>query len=158
MLRDTATGLAQNIDPALMVKLAGATLQQDTITISSFGAGARFQADTAAFTDSTLYGAFYNDGSDTLIVTKIWAVMSGGTSDTLGVQLYYNDSLNVIGSAIATSTLPVNSTTVGNATSTLTNQKIPPGNWVWCKSPTVIAGRKPYFLSVSMIGYKSRRL
>ncbi len=127
----------------------------DTITIASFGYGARLAGDTAAATDSSLYGSFYHDGSDTLIITGLRAVITSG--DTLGVQVYYNDTINVIGSAVAASTLAVNSSTTGNSTTTFSNNKIPPGNWVWCKSPTVVAGRKPEYLSVSLIGYRKTR-
>ena len=136
--------------------IAGAINVIDTTTLITFSAGERLIADTLTFTDSTIYGSLYNDGSDTLIITKLIAVMNGGNSDTLGVQVYFNDSVNVIGSTVATSTLACNSTTTGNSTTTLTNYKIPPGNWVWCKTPVVVAGRKPYHLSVSLIGYKKR--
>lgn len=138
------------------------TRQQDTVTLASFGAGARFEADTALFTDSTLYGSFYNDGSDTLVITKVKAVMNGGTSDTLGYNLYYNDTINVVGNTFFIATEPVTSTTTGdqaNADNYIGGSppiKIPPGNWVWLKTPTVVTGRKPYYFSVSIIGYKKR--
>ena len=139
-----------------------AAWKYDTTTLVTLSAGARFQADTALFTDSTLYGSFYLDGNDTLVITGLKAVMNGGTSDTLGIQVYYNDTINVIGTSMFTATLPINSTTVGTSpdaddwTGGAAPFKIPPGNWVWLKSPTVVAGRKPYYLSVSIIGYKKR--
>lgn len=138
------------------------TRQQDTITLASFPAGARFEADTALFSTTTIYGSFYNDGSDTLVITKVKAVMNGGTSDTLGYNIYYNDTINVVGSTFFIATEPVTSTTTGdqaNADNYIGGSppvKIPPGNWVWLKTPTVVAGRKPYYFSVSIIGYKKR--
>lgn len=128
----------------------------DTTTLATFTAGARFAADTALFTDSTLYGSFYLDGNDTLIVTKIRAVMNGGTSDTLGLKVSFNDTINVDGTRIKTADIAINSTTTGNETTSFDNPKIPPGNWVWMKTPTVVAGRKPQYVSVSIIGYKKR--
>ena len=147
---DTANGgTMYTIDPAL---IGGG---YDTCTIATFSAGAGFAIDTTAFTDSTIYGSFYNAGNDTLIITSIIGVVKN-TGKTIGVQAYYNSSFNTGGNAIATSTLTVTSNTTGNSTSTFTNQKIPPGNWVWMKSPTVTAGQKPTYLSVSLIGYKKR--
>lgn len=137
------------------------TFQQDTISIASFGAGGGQAGDTTSFSTSTIYGSFYNDGSDTLMVTNVRAVMNGGTNDTLGYKIVYNDTLNVDGTYIGI--VPLTNTTTGenadydlypNATAPM---KIPPGNWVWCKTPTVVAGRKPYFFSVTLLGYKKRK-
>lgn len=138
------------------------TRQQDTITLASFGAGSGIVGDTTAFSTSTIYGSFFWDGSDTLVITKVKAVMNGGTSDTLGYNIYYNDTMNVVGSTFFIATEPVTSTTTGNEANTNNYingsppVKIPPGNWVWCKTPTVVTGRKPYYFSVSIIGYKKR--
>ncbi len=158
---NSQTGASQTIAGDGFVSVASSSNTHtltftDHTTLATFSAGARFQADTALFTDSTIYGSYFNSTNDTVIIEQIVAVMNGGTSDTLGVQIYYNDTLNVVGSAVATSTLAVNSTTTGNSTTTLTNYKVPPSNWIWCKTPVVVAGRKPYYLSVSIIGYRKK--
>jgi hypothetical protein len=146
----------------LQVTNGAAAWKYDTTTLVTFSAGARLPGDTAVFTDSTLYGSFYLDGNDTLIITKVRAVLNGGTSDTLGYNIWYNDTINVIGSPMFSITEPVNSTTTGNLaenddyTGGSPPFKIPPGNWVWMKTPTVVAGRKPHYLSISLIGYKKR--
>lgn len=124
-------------------------------TLSTFGAGARLPGDTAAFTDSTLYGSFYNDGQDTLIITAMRIVMQG-TNDTLTINVEWNDSLNVTGTKLKTAYAPANNNYTGNSYTLFDNTKIPPGNWVWCKSPYVLPGRRPNYLSVTLIGYKKR--
>lgn len=121
--------------------------------IISFTAGAGFAADTTVFTDSTLYGSFYT-GQDSFYVTRAFAVLKGQSGDTLGIQIIYNDSINVTGTVIGGGTFAVNSRTVGNDLTISSNQGVPPGSWVWLKSPTVIAGKKPEYLSITLIGYR----
>ena len=132
------------------------TIPYDTIALATFGAGAGLAGDTAAFSTTSLYGSFYNDGSDTLIITKLIAVMQG-TNDTLSVRIQWNDSINVSGTKLVNTPSPINNNYTGNSVTTFDNTKIPPGNWVWCDSPTVIDGRKPKYLSVTLIGYKKRK-
>jgi hypothetical protein len=124
-------------------------------TVATFGAGARLPGDTAAFTDSTIYGSFYNDGEDTLIITAMRIVMQG-TNDTLTINVEWNDSLNTTGTKLKTAYAAANNNYTGNSYTSFDNTKIPPGNHVWCKSPTVIPGRRPTYLSVTLIGYKKR--
>lgn len=124
-------------------------------TLATFGAGARLPGDTAAFTDSTIYGSFYNDGEDTLIITAMRIVMQG-TNDTLTINVEWNDSLNTTGTKLKTAYAAANNNYTGNSYTSFDNTKIPPGNHVWCKSPTVIPGRRPTYLSVTLIGYKKR--
>lgn len=178
LIRDTATGLVQNIDPTLLTvsgvtagsqgqiyqtSNGAATWKYDTTTLVTFTAGANFAADTAAFTDSTIYGSFKLMGNDTFYVTGVSVVSysNNAITDSLGIQITYNDTINVIGSHVFAATYGVNNGTTGQDADaddfTGSNSvPIPPGNWVWLKSPTVVAGRKPYHLSVSIIGYKKR--
>lgn len=121
--------------------------------IISFTAGAGFAADTTVFTDSTLYGSFYT-GQDSFYVTKAFAVLKGQSGDTLGIQMVYNDTFNVTGTVVGGGTLAVNNRTTGNSFDISTNSGIPPNVWVWLKSPTVVAGKKPEYLSVTLIGYR----
>ena len=138
----------------------------DTITLFVFGAGSGgAEADTALFTTSNIYGSFYNAGSDTLIITNLRAVMIAGTTqlgtDTLAIQVYWNDTLNVaLGDSytvLNTSPLGINSTTVGTTDTSFDNSAIPPNRWVWCKSPGVVTGRKPKALVVQLTGFKRNR-
>lgn len=138
----------------------------DTIPLFTFGAGSGgLESDTALFTTSNIYGAFYNTGSDTLIVTNLRAVMIAGTTplgtDTLSIQVYWNDTINVtLGNSFTvlnTNPLGITSTTVGTIDTSFDNNAIPPGRWVWCKTPGVVTGRKPKALIVQLSGFKRNR-
>lgn len=132
------------------------SLINDTLTLAVFGGGSGAVADSSVFSTDALYGSLYLD-VDTFFVTKIVGNISSGATDTLGIQLYFNDSLNTGTAAIASSTIALTSRPQGHSTTTFSTSTIPPGNFIWAKSPTVIAGRKPEYLSVSLIGYRKRR-
>lgn len=146
-----------------------APMLADTIPLFVFGAGGGNAGDTTLFTATTIYGSFYNKGSDTLRITELRAVMGHGLGlDTLGVQVWWNDSINVETSQagkLNTATLPIGrtgtstspGTTTGTTDTSFANSKIPPGVWVWCKTPYVPAAslkRKPVYLNVQISGYK----
>lgn len=125
-------------------------LAEDTITIASFGAGSGAAGDTTAFSTSAIYGSFYNSGSDTLVITSSCATLQGSSAN-INYTIYYNDTLNVVGTTVVTDALT--STTTADCAS-VSAVKIPPGNWVWVKSTTVTT--KPTYFSLSLIGYKKR--
>jgi len=131
------------------------TWAYDTATIASFGAGAGLSTDTAAFQTTSIYGSFYNDGSDTLIITKVMGVLQG-SSPSITPTIYFNDSLNVTAGAtkLVNSPSALTNTTTGTAITSFDNYKIPPGVWVWVSTGTV--GTKPTYFSLSLIGYKKR--
>jgi len=153
---DTAT-----LFPAVRATISGVsdsskfTLQRDTIALASFGAGGGQSGDTTSFSTSTIYGSFYNDGSDTLVITSIRAVLQG-SSPSLVPTVYYNDSINVTAGAtkLVNSPSALTNTAVG-VSSTPDNKKIPPGVWVWVKTETVTT--KPTYFSLTLIGYKKRK-
>ena len=131
------------------------TFQQDTISLASFGAGGGQSGDTTTFSTSTIYGSFYNDGSDTLVITSIRAVLQG-SSPSLVPTVYFNDSLNVTAGATKLVNSPATLTnTATGASATPDNKKIPPGVWVWVKTETVTT--KPTYFSLTILGYKKRR-
>jgi len=141
-------------------------VDSDTTTLFVFGTGSGgLEVDTALFTTSNIYGSFFNSGSDTLIITSLRAVMIAGTTpkgtDTLAIQVYWNDTINVaLGNSytvLNTSALGINSTSIGTVDTSFDNNAIPPNRWVWCKSPGVVVGRKPKALIVNLTGYKRNR-
>lgn len=141
-------------------------VDSDTVPLFIFGAGSGgAEADTALFTTSNIYGSFYNAGSDTLIITSLRAVMIAGSTplgtDTLAIQVYWNDTINVTTGAsvtvLNTNPLGINSTTVGTTDTSFNNATIPPNVWVFCKSPGVVTGRKPKALTVQLTGFKRNR-
>ena len=130
------------------------------------GAGSGgMEADTALFTTSNIYGSFFNAGSDSLVITSFRPVMIAGSTplgtDTLSLQVYWNDSINVTTGAsvtvLNTNPLGINSTTTGTNYTSFDNAVIPPNVWVFCKSPGVVTGRKPKALIAPLIGFKRNR-
>lgn len=131
------------------------SMKYDTTALASFGGGGGQAGDTIAFSTSTIYGSFYNSGSDTLIITSAQVVLQG-TSPSVLVNLYWNDSLNVTAGAtkMVAAGNTITNTATGTAITSLSNTKIPPGNWVWLKTDTVTT--KPTYLSFTLLGYKKR--
>jgi hypothetical protein len=130
-------------------------LQFDTVPLVSFGAGSGAAGDTSAFTTSAVYGSFYN-GSDTLIITQMRAGVLG-TSPSITTEIYWNDSLNITdGATILVSGGTSVTGTIGatNVTS-FTNNKIPPGVWVFCRTSAVAT--KPTYFTLTLLGYKKRK-
>ena len=153
----TPTGGLQNILLGNNLILDGNTLSAytDTITLASFSAGAGLGTDTAAFQTTSIYGSFYNDGNDTLIITKEMAILQG-SSPSITPTVYWNDSLNVTAGSVKLINSPsaLTNTATGISVTSFDNYKIPPGVWVWVATPTV--GTKPTYFSLSLIGYKKR--
>ena len=131
-------------------------IKRDTVTLASFGAGGGQAGDTTAFSTSTIYGSFYNDGTDTLVITSMRGILQG-TSPSVTYDVYYNDSLNVTAGAskLVTAGTALTNTATGAAVTSFDNTKIPPGVWVWVKTTTVTT--KPTYFSLSLVGYKSRK-
>lgn len=140
-------------------------LQADTTVLFVFLGGGANAGDTTSFTTSTIYGSFRTGPSDTTIITSINAVMVAGTTplgtDTLGIQIYFNDSINVTtgGSVrlLNAATLGINSVTTGTVDASFANNTIYPGERVFCKSPGVVTGRKPIYFECTVYGYKRNR-
>lgn len=128
---------------------------RDTTTLYSFGAGIAAAGDTAAFTTSSLYGAFFNSTTDTIVVTRFQVGLLG-TSPSINVKLWFNDSLAVTAgaTAIVNAGNTCTNTAGGTSVTAFDNAKIPPGVWVWLSSPSVTT--KPTYLSLSLIGFKKK--
>ena len=133
--------------------------QSDTIPSFPFGGGGGNLADTASFTNSTYYGSFFNKGSDTLLVRSIYGIIvTGSGTSTIGVQLYWNDTLKyTTADSLNAAPFTVNSTTTGNEDVSFFHYIIPPNVWVWMMSPTISVGNKPSMLSVTMSYSKQNR-
>lgn len=126
-----------------------------------FGGGGNCAFDTLAFTTSTVYGSFYNGGSQTLVVDSLNIILGHGLGlDTLGVQVQWHKTF-LSGSAtkLNTTTMPIGtwiSRTTGIVITSFTNIQIPPGVRVWCTTPYVPADalkRKPVYMEVSLVGH-----
>lgn len=127
----------------------------DTSAIFVFGGGGGNAGDTAAFTTSTIYGSFFNEGSDTLAITSLRVVMLGDATDTLSVDILWDVNLNDgTPTELNSDPFPVNSFTTGDEDTSFAAYKIPPDSWVWCETPGVVAGRKPTYFNAQISGYK----
>jgi hypothetical protein len=137
-------------------KTVESILQFDTVPLAVFGAGSGAAGDTAAFTTSALYGSFYNAGNDTLIITQMRAGVLG-TSPSITTEVYWNDSLNVIGDGatlLVTGGTSVTSTIGATNVTSFTNNKIPPNVWVFVRTSAVAT--KPTYFTLTLLGYKKR--
>lgn len=124
-------------------------------TIATFGAGGGNDADTTSFNTTTIYGSFFNNGTDSLVITRFQAVLQG-SSPSITYKVFYNDSLNVEAGATAlvTAGTAVNNIYAGSKVEVFDNNKIPPNVWVWVKTSTVTT--KPTYFSLSLIGYRKK--
>lgn len=134
-------------DDTVQLKLV-AWLTSDTIIIGAFSA-------VDSFNTSFIYGSFYNNGSDTLVVTEMIACLQG-TTPSLTVDIEWHATLGS-GSATGLNTTPptITSITTGDSDTTFDNAQIPPGVFVWLKTPTVTT--EPTFMTVTLLGYRLNR-
>jgi hypothetical protein len=132
------------------------TKQIDTMPMFVFGAGSGASGDTLAFSTSAIYGSFYNDFSDTIVLTS-FRIGLQGTSPSINATIYFNDSLAVTAGATKIVNAGTTATNIysGTNVTSLDNTKIPPGNWIWIQTGTVTT--KPTYFALTLFGYKSRR-
>lgn len=125
-----------------------AWLLADTVILASFNA-------SDSLNTSFFYGSFYNGGSDTLVVTEMIAVLQG-SSPSVAVDIEWHATF-ASGSAVGLNTTPptITSTTTGDSDTSFDNDQIPPGVFVWCKTPTVTT--EPTYMSVTLLGYRLNR-
>jgi len=136
-----------------------ANLKADTIPIFVFGLGSGQTADTALFNNGAIAGAFYNAGSDTLMITSLRGVLAEGTgTETIGVQVSWHATFKS-GSAtnLNASAYTVTSITTGDEDTSFAASTIPPNVWVWCTLSGTSAGNRPSLLILTMSGYKQNR-
>lgn len=136
---DYAAAAADSLDANLELWLI-----RDTIVLAAFGG-----IDT--FSTSIIYGSFYNNGSDSLLVTEM-AVSCLGTTVSFTVDIEWHATLNS-GSATGLNDTPPTITDESGAIvsdTSFDNAVIPPGVQVWLKTPTV--GTAPTYLFVTLLG------
>lgn len=130
----------------------------DTIPLFIFGGGGGQSGDTAVFSTSSIYGSFYNEGSDTLVITSLRVIMLGDATDTLSVDILWDVNLDDgTPTELNTDPFPVNSFTTGDEDTSFDGNNIPPGYWVWCETPGVVTGRKPRYFIAQISGFKRNR-
>lgn len=83
-----------------------------------------------------------------LTISRVDAVLSGGTSPSVSFSLSHGADVSAAGTAVATDPLSVTSTTAGNAITSFQNPEIPAGHWLWLQL-TAVSG-SPQALTVSI--------
>lgn len=144
------------ISDSLDAVRADVRLLADTIPIFVFGLGSGRTADTALFNNGAIAGAFYNAGSDTLMITSLRGVLAEGTgTETIGVQVSWHATFKS-GSATTLNASPytVTSITTGDEDTSFAASTIPPNVWVWCTLSGASAGNRPSLLILTMSGYR----
>jgi hypothetical protein len=140
------TGLGAKVDTATTFDYDTTVwMLTDTIILGAFSA-------VDSFNTSFIYGSFYQNGSDTLVVTEMMACLQG-TTPSLTVDIEWHATLGS-GSATGLNTTPptITSVTTGDSDTTFDNAEIPPGVFVWLKTPTVTTA--PTFMTVTLLGYR----
>jgi hypothetical protein len=123
-------------------------------TIATFTAGGGFASDTTMCTDSTLFGSFFTGQFD-YTIAYVQAVIKGNAGDSIVLKLVYNDTFNVDGTKVNGGGLSVNNRYTGNQIQITSNRTVPANTWLWMKPEAVITGKKPKYISVTLVGYKT---
>lgn len=123
-------------------------------TIATFTAGGGFASDTTMCTDSTLFGSFFTGQFD-YTIAYIHAVIKGNAGDSIVLKLVYNDTFNVDGTKVNGAGLSINNRYTGNVFTISTNRTIAANTWVWLKPEAIITGKKPKYISVTLVGHKT---
>lgn len=123
-------------------------------TIATFTAGGGFASDTIMCTDSTLFGSFYTGQFD-YTIAYVQAVIKGNAGDSIVLKLVYNDTFNVDGTKVNGAGLSINNRYTGNYIQITANRTVPAGTWLWMKPESIITGKKPKYISVTLVGYKT---
>jgi hypothetical protein len=135
-------------------------LNSDTIDLVVFARGGGLTADTAQFNDNSIIGSWRHDGSDTLYITKVNAVLAAGTgTETVDIQVSWHATF-LSGSATdlfssAETVTDVEGT--GDEFTSFADNVIPPGVRVWCMISGVSSGNRPSYLELTIYGYKVNR-
>lgn len=125
-----------------------------TVPLITFTTGAGFAADTAMVTDSSLFGSLFT-GQYEYTIKQIQAVIKGNSGDSIVLKLVYNDTFNVDGTKINGAGFSLNNRFLGNTVTVSTNRTAASNTWLWLKPEAVISGKKPKYISVTLLGYKT---
>ncbi|MFA5151447.1 MAG: hypothetical protein WC554_02690 [Clostridia bacterium] len=154
-IQDQIDSLWQEVNDTI----PGSTLYNqlnDTIPLTAFTLGRGLSADTALFDNNVIAGKFYNEGSDTLVVSQLIGILDEGTgTETISAQISWHATYKS-GSATSlnAAALEITSITTGTIDASFANNKIPPNVWVWCILSGTSAGNRPAGMTVQLSGYK----
>lgn len=145
----------QNINDSIQVYLDDAEEVRALSDISLYFApsiGVGNAGDTIAFTlNNVIWGAKW-EGSNSLVITKVTAVVAGTTPDIDLALLYDANFKDGTPTEVFSADLTVTSTTTGNnATINASNDTIASGTWLWLRVDQATA--KPTQCIINIYGY-----
>ena len=83
-----------------------------------------------------------------LTISRVDAVLSGGTSPSVSFSLRHGADVSATGTAATTDPITVTSTTTGSASTSFQVPEIPAGHWLWLQ--VTAASGSPLGLTVSI--------
>jgi hypothetical protein len=83
-----------------------------------------------------------------LTISRVDAVLSGGTSPSVSFSLRHGADVSAAGTAVTTDPITVSSTTTGTMITSLQSPTIPSGHWLWLEVSA--ASGSPADLTVAM--------
>jgi len=83
-----------------------------------------------------------------LTISRVDAVLSGGTSPSVSLSLRHGTDVSAAGTAVTTDPITIASTTTGSAITSFQSPNIPAGHWLWLQL-TAVSG-SPQALTVSI--------
>ncbi|MEA5417391.1 hypothetical protein [Synechococcus sp. BA-132 BA5] len=84
-----------------------------------------------------------------LTISRVDAVLSGGTSPSVSFSLRHGADVSATGTAATTDPITVTSTTTGSASTSFQSPTIPSGHWFWLQV-TAVSGA-PQALTVAVL-------
>jgi hypothetical protein len=83
-----------------------------------------------------------------LTISRVDAVLSGGTSPSVSLSLRHGADVSATGTAVTTDPITITSTTTGSASTSFQAPEIAEGHWLWLQV-TAVSG-SPSGLTVSI--------
>ena len=85
-----------------------------------------------------------------LTISRVDAVLSGGTSPSVSFSLRHGADVSATGTAATTDPITVTSTTTGSASASFQSPTIPSGHWLWLQITTVSGSPAVLTVSIAM--------
>lgn len=85
---------------------------------------------------------------DALTISRVDAVLTGGTSPSVSFSLHHGADVSTAGTAVTSTPMTVSSTTSGSGSTSFQSPIIPTGHWLWLL--VTAASDSPAALAVSI--------
>ncbi len=88
--------------------------------------------------------------SQALTISRLDAVLSGGTNPSVSIALRHGTDVAAAGTAVMANPITVTSTTTGNAITSVQTPDIPAGDWLWLEVTAVTGAPEGLTVSVAL--------